>query len=491
MPRSFTLLLGVSMLLVTAPLQAADPAAAERQYRIARRLIAEGSAEAKAALEKVIELDPAGELADDATVERALLLGAPRWPEELGRIEIFKAQEALELVGWVARELSGSDRALQARYLRALLLLEPLPFHDASDARLGLITVATARDEMEWTRAARYATGWLAEQQGKEDRAEAAYQRLVIDAPGSEAAARAMLGISRLMLGRGRFGEAADLLQQAIDGEAPVDTGAAAMRELAVRSLLGRIPGAGGGVAAGSTGTSVRSPACVAATPDGGLLLGDQKNDEVRLLDLGGGIRLRWSLEDIQAVAVSSTGRAFAAAGDSIYRLDVNNKPLRIASQGELGPASALAVDGVGRLWLLDRRGERIGRLEPGGPAPIVVAAADSGGRLAALAWDGRRIISVDPRARVLVEIGPEGARRVLAASGMQKPIDVAVNAAGGIAVLDSRADTILFFDAQGSRLGSLPWSAAGISKAVAVLFAPDGALLLVDGSDAVYVRVP
>jgi hypothetical protein len=296
-----------------------------------------------------------------------------------------------------------------------------------------------------------------------------------------------------LMLGRGRFGEAADLLQQAIDGEVPADTGAAAMRELAVRSLLGRIPGVGGGAAISksATGTAVRLPASVAATPDGGLLLGDRKNDEVRLLGLSGGISLRWSLEDIQAVAVSATGRAFAAAGESIYRLDEGEKPLRIASQGELGPVSALAVDGVGRLWLLDKRGERIGRIEPGGSAPIISAAADSASRLATLAWDGRRIISLDPRARVLVEIGPEGSRRVLAASGMQKPIDVAVNVAGGIAVLDSKADTVLFFDAEGSRLGSLPWSAAGVSKAVAIAFAPDGALLLLDGSDAVYARVP
>ena len=137
--KLLTLLPVLTLLLGSASLEAADPAAAERQYRIARRLVAEGSSEARTALEKVIELDPVGSLADDATVEKALLLGVPRWPEELGRIEIREAQEALALVSWVAQELSGSDRALEARHLRALLLLEPLPFHDASEARLDLI----------------------------------------------------------------------------------------------------------------------------------------------------------------------------------------------------------------------------------------------------------------------------------------------------------------------------------------------------------------
>ena len=46
----------------------ADPDAAERQFRLARRLVAEGSPEAAPALDRVLELDPRGALADDALV---------------------------------------------------------------------------------------------------------------------------------------------------------------------------------------------------------------------------------------------------------------------------------------------------------------------------------------------------------------------------------------------------------------------------------------
>jgi hypothetical protein len=493
MSKPLTPLLLLSLSFCLMPLGAADPAAAERQYRVARRLAAEGSAEAKTALDKVIELDPAGELADDAAVDKALLLGLPHWPEELGRIDILAAREALESLGWVADELSGSDRAPEARYLRALLLLEPLPFNDASEARLDLITVATGREQDAWSRAARYAAGWLADQQGKDDRAISSFQRLMVDAPQSDAAVRAKIGLARLMLHRRDFGRAADLLQQAVDGGAPAETGAAALRELAVRSLLGSLPGTGAGETLRSSAevSGVRSPSCFAAAPDGGLLLGDQKSDEVVRLSGSGDVGGRWSLDGLQAVAIGPQGAAFAAADDAIYRLQEGRKPMQIASQGDFAPVSALAADGLGRLWLLDRRGDRLGVIRPGAIGPIVSGDVDGGSRLSALAWDGRRLIALDPRKRVLLAIGPEGARRELPASGLQKPLDVAVNAAGGIAVLDIRAGAILFFDAEGSELGRRSWETAGIDRPAAVAYANDGALYLLDASSSVSVRVP
>jgi hypothetical protein len=257
--------------------------------------------------------------------------------------------------------------------------------------------------------------------------------------------------------------------------------------------LLGRNPGtAGGSVARLSGGGSVvRSPACYAATPGGGLLLGDQKKDELLLLDDRGMIKARWSLADIQAVAVSPAGRAFVAAGESIYRLEEGRQPLKIASLGELAPVSALAVDGVGRLWLLDRRGDHLARVEPGGAAPIFTGVGEDLNRLTGLAWDGRRMISIDQRERQLVAIGPEGSRSALAVRGLQKPADLAANQAGGIAVLDSRADAVFFFDREAAGTGSLAWSVAGLNRVAALDYAPDGSLILLDGASGASVRVP
>ena len=150
-------LLFVGLLSAGAPAFAGDPSAAERQYRIARRLAAEGSSEAAAALRKVVEVDPTGELADDAIVEEALLLHPPLWPEELGRLDETTAQRIIVLLTRVADGPVTGDRGAEARYLRGLMHLEPLPRYDATAARVDLIAVATAPEISDWVSAARYA----------------------------------------------------------------------------------------------------------------------------------------------------------------------------------------------------------------------------------------------------------------------------------------------------------------------------------------------
>jgi hypothetical protein len=478
-------------LVAWLPLLAADPDAAERQYRVARRLIAEGSAEAAAALDKVIELDPQGDLADDAAVEKALLMGIPRWPEELGKLGVLPGREALELVTHVTKELSGADKASQARYLRALLLLEPLPFHDPSEARLDLITVATAAEPRDWVQAARYAVGWLAEQQGQDERALAAYQRLVVDAPGSRAALRAEVGLGRLLLRRGDFGPAAERLQHALDNGVHHECGAEALRELAIRSLLGRTHGSSVGSGPISFQTAVRSPAGMAVMPDGGVILGDPRGAEVIRFDAQGVAIDRWSLEDIQDVAASHLGRIFAAAGDGIFRLEPGGAAVRIASQGMLRPVSSLEADGLGRIWLIDKKGESVARIEPGAAAAEIVGSRDSGLRLSSAAWEGLRLVAVDSREKLLLAVEIDGSVTELSAGGLQKPLAVAVNPAGQAAVLDGRLDAVLFYDSGGKPLGNMTWSSAGLGKPVTLVYAPDGALLLFDGATGRCVRVP
>ncbi len=486
-------ILGAAAMVLAAslPVEPADPDAAERQYRIARRLIAEGSVEAVAALDKVLELDPAGDLADDATVEKALLMGIPQWPEELGRLATLPGRQALELVSYAARELSGADRALEARYLRALLLLEPLDFHNPSEARLDLITVATAPGGFDEALAARYAVGWLAEQQGESERALAAYQRLVVDAPGSQAALRAEVGLGRLLLRMGNFGLAAERLQHASDGGAPGPCAAEALKEQAVRSLLGRIPGDQGNGRPSSFQTAVRSLAGLAAMPNGGILLGDQKAAEVIHLDARGDAVDRWSLQDLRDVAASDSGRAYAAAGDDIFRLQPGGQAVRIASQGTLQPISSLEADGLGRLYLIDKKGESVARIEPGAASPVQVGSKERGFRLESTAWDGLRLIAVDGREKLLVAVGTSGSMRQLSAGSFQKPLAVTANRAGQSAVLDGREKAVLFYDSAGRPVGKLAWSAAGVSKPAALDYSADGALLLFDGSTGRVVRVP
>jgi len=145
---------------------ARDPEGAARQYRVARRLVAEGSPDAAASLARVYEMDPKGALADDALVEQALLLPVATWPGELGRISAPEKERAVALLDKVTDGLPGGDRANEAKVLRDLLRLEPLPGHDPARARLDLLAVASGATDERWRAGARFGTAWIDERTG-------------------------------------------------------------------------------------------------------------------------------------------------------------------------------------------------------------------------------------------------------------------------------------------------------------------------------------
>jgi hypothetical protein len=404
-------------------------------------------------------------------------------------MEIEPARRARELLTRVTDEFSLADRAPEARYLRALLRLEPLPFHDASDARLELVTVATAGDAEPWSGIARYALGWLAERELKSSRALEAYQRLVVDAPESETARRAEVGLARLHLGQNRPGEAARWLQRAIDGGAPEELRAGALRELAVRSVLGSsVPH---GVAVPLSGpTGVRDLVALAPAPDGGLLVAGNKLAAVLRYDAAGQVVGKWDLQDLQAVAVDSRGLAYAAAGERVYFLEKDRPPRPVAALGEFAPVTSLAVDGLGRFWVLDRRGERVGRVDPGSGQAVPLGPAQRA-KLESMVWDGGRLLALNLRDKTVVRIDETGGLTVVLAQGLLKPSGLAAAPGGRLAVLDDRADAVLLFDPLGQPQGSFTWSAAGVEKPTAVGLGWDGAVLLFDDSTQRCMRVP
>jgi tetratricopeptide (TPR) repeat protein len=490
--RALVLSLVVAALAAGAVVRAADPAAAERQYKIARRLVVEGSPEAVTALQKVIELDPQGDLVDDALLDQALLLGIARWPEQLGVLEVNTAMRANELLTRVTDEFSLADRAPEARYFRALLRMEPLPLFDASDAGLELITVATMNEPRDWAQAARYALGWLAEQQVKEERALGAYHRLVVDAPHSEVAPRAEVGIGRLMLRRGDYAEAARWLQRAVAHQAPEDLRAASLMELAVRMALIRAgsPIPKGKARAAATGTGIRALVSLNATPDGGVLLAGDKSALVLRYDATGQLVGRWSLQGLQAATVSPMGRVYAAAGDQIYLLENGQPPRAVAAQGEFAPLAALTVDGLGGLWALDRRGDRVGRVVPGSGALTQFVELKKT-KLSSLRWDGRRLVAIDAKTRGVITLDAAGTLKPLPAASLQKPETIATGPAGQLAAIDNKSKAILIVDANGGSLLTVGWAAAGVDRPIAADIGPDGSLVLFDGANQRCMRVP
>jgi hypothetical protein len=481
--------LAVALSLPVARAGTGDAGAAEREYRVARRLAAEGSAQAGPALERVVELDPEGPLADDALIDLAILEGTPQWPEELGRISEPAAKRVSSILAEVREHHASGDRASEARVLAALLLLAPLPSRDAARARVELLAIATNSNAGAWAARARYCLVWLDEIEGRTTRAAGGFQRIFLDSNQDEAAVRSAVRLGRLLMRSGRFGIAAVWLQEAIDRGRTPGTSAAELRELAVRGVLREQAGTSGWSPERAERVVIgRGLLGFDRLPGGDWLVADRKSGVVSRVDSSGRPVAQWTLDDVQAAAVDPFGRPFVAAGTRVFRLE--GKAEDAGAQGVMAPVSAIAVDAAGGVWMLDRKGGRVARLDAASAEPEVVWVGEEM-RLADVVWDGQRIVGLDARGARLVAIGPSGATEVFAEQTFSKGVDLAVDAAGQVAVVDGRAHQVAVIGPGGEVRARLPLSALGVERAAAVALGTDGSLHVYDESAAAVVRVP
>jgi len=480
---------GCPLVRAAPPAGAPDPVAAEREYRLARRLAAEGSPQAAAALERVVELDPAGSLADDALVELALLEGVASWPEQLGRLSAAGAERARERLRQVLEHLPRSDRAPQAELLAALLELEPFPGRDPAAARVRLLALATLHDDDEIAGPARYVVGWIDEHGSRLERARGTYERLLIDGSGTEAVARARVGLGRVALLEGRWAVAAERLQLALDLSAAGSLRAAELRELAVRSAL-RAAGAGGRWSSSGPAradTQMRGPEGFARTADGGIVASSRRQDLLRFIEGADGQWTDWRVEGPQTLTVDGLGRVLVAVPDGVMALD-GGRLAPVGALGDFAPVSAMAADGLGNVWVADRRGERVGLLTPAAAAPVVLWSSVER-RLQQLSWDGRRLLALDGKNDRLVEIRGDGTERPIElAPPLERPAWVS-SCAGQTAVLDLRLQSVVLIGPDDGVLERFDYRSAGIDRPVAVALGPDGALDVLE-SDGIWTRL-
>jgi hypothetical protein len=484
--------MALALLAATGVSIAQSTSEAERQYRIARRLAAEGSPEAAAALRKVVELDPTGPLADDGLIEEALLHGIPGWPRELGRLTTQAKDTADGPLARILDQLAGGDRAVEARYRRALLMLEPLPGRSPSTARVELLDAATAPGGGEWSRRARLALAWQHFEAGEAREARASLQRLVVDHPRTESADRALVWIAVLEMRESRFGEAGAMLQQAVDRRVDLGGETRALRELAVRGVL-RAAGTGGkwsaGAASAMASTGMKNLADMIRLADQGVVVADRRRGLVMRLDADGKPVREWTVEDPQALAQDPFERIWVAAGDKVYLL-VGDTPTERFTLGRFGPVSAMAVDAGGILWVADRKGEKIGTLAPGRPGPETIWEGRDG-RARDLVWSGRRLLAVDDKRAIVFTIAPDGTSTMVVRGPLQKPVSMDVDPAGQIAVLDEKLDEIVLFGPGGAVLDRVTVGDAIVSKPVALGLGTDGSLAVFDGARGAVVRIP
>jgi len=466
-----------------------DPVAAESQYRLAQRLTADGSPDAAGALAKVVTLAPHGPYADDALVDLARIQGAPDWPEDLGAIDATHAALARTPLENVAAAYADGDRALEARYLLALLRCAPVPGRDPARARDELIALAAVVSRETWPIRARYALGLLDEQAGHRERSAGAYARIVVERPDSDVAPRAQAAFGRTLLAAGRFGEAADWCQRSLDRGGPSAAAATALRDLAVRELLRARSASRQWAAASGPLPAVptsKGAALLAAGVRGRLIVFDRKADALQSFEAQGAGGPSVALPGVTAIATDPFGRVYAATKDALVRWDASG-PTTLLTLGAFGAPSAIAVDASGSVWVVDRKGDRVGRWAVGSPAPSVVYESKGAG-LAALVVAGSRAIAAEEKTGRLVAIPTNGPAAGFGGASFKRPGALALDAAGRVTVLDLKAETLTRLDPSGAPLDTLALDRAGVSNPLALASTADGRVLVLQSGGAVAV---
>ena len=189
-------------------------------------------------------------------------------------------------------------------------------------------------------------------------------------------------------------------------------------------------------------------------------------------------------------MAVDPFGRIYAADGEKIYRLAPGGRVASLAPQGDLAPVALLAVDAAGRIWVVDRRGDRVGRVEPGSAVPAIIRERRGAG-FSAVAWDGARLLAAEEKTGRVVEIRDDGTEKPIVTSGAASAAALAVDSAGAIAVVDTRSDAVVLFGPAGDVRDRYAYGAAGVGRIVGATFGRAGDLELLEGSTGNVLRVP
>jgi hypothetical protein len=484
--------LTVLFAIAAARAWAADPAAAEAQLRVASRLAAERSAAAPAAYEKAVALDPSGPLADDALLALARFYRAPETLAQSASIDPARAASASSALTRLIEAYPRGERAAEARYLRAMIRLAPLPGRDPAGAREDLIEAAGASGGAFVARA-RAALGALDEDAGSFTRAAGSYARVLVEDGPADAVARASAGFARTLLRSGRFADAAAIAQRGLErgrGEGAAEL--AALRALGVRGVARAASATARWSKQASPPTSMpaaRGATLLVALPGGGFAVYDRKAGALQVYDARGSGVSATALADVTALAVDPFGRIHAAAGEQVVRLDPSG-PVTEAQLGSLAPVEALAVDSAGALLVVDRKGDRVARLAPGAPSWTFVREA-KGSRAIALLQDRGRTIAADERSGGLVALAPGAAEAPVGTVVFRRPTALAIDAAGQIAVLDVKQESVSLLDPSGHLRDTLLTAAIGVERPAGIAFAPDGSLLVLDAATGSVVRIP
>jgi len=479
-----------------------DEAEARRLYGFALSLIASGETEAGAnELRLVVEQYGDSGLADDAQ------LGLVQLHMHAGnRAAATAAAEAL------VASFPGSDSAAGGDVLLAELRRDSaLDVEDLAALRVAVLRTATlyARDafpELPWRAAANVVAGELTLELGDATAAAGYFGLALHDAVLPEWEQRARIGLARALLVSDEWQAAAHILQPvaaAVEGGGRAAQMAHQLMGLIHRARVRTLDGASAWIAGRtilSAGSAFDRPTGVAASMFGDVFVADEGVPFVVGFDAAEALqwqqkpmnsrghpwfdrdgtaffpteasviepatrarhtfvlRVRDKDEPVENIVAGARGMfgewiLVHDKGELVSVFDREHRFIRAQAPPGSDQITDVAVDGQGRIYLLDRRGSRVFRYSSAGKA-LGIAARGEWRRAEALAVDGlggiyvldrdaKRVEVFDAQGRSVAQLGPQLPGGIT----LEDPRDVAVDAGGRLFIADRRLQAVVVLE--------------------------------------------
>lgn len=339
--------------------------------------------------------------------------------------------------------------------------------------------------------AARVLDGQIALRLGRDEEASSSFVEVLEMEPESRWSADAHIGLGLALVRAGDWQAAAESFQDALGiVPATADSRALARRRLSLldRRLLRPATGVKLWTRARPvviSGAETRRISGV-AVDDGRLLVVDSGADQVLALSPDGALEKRWPVPDGEKPSWDRTSGIQVAADDSVFLPDEADKHFRV-------PGRDRALDGIravergpfGAWFVLAQRSSGVlsfpaadgsGKVLHGGDGDPVDLASDSWDRLYVLEKRGRRVVRIDPRAENQHSTAVDGGWRQAAA--------VTVDPFGYVHVLDAGGGRIHSYDPAGETIATIgPVLPGGVElrKPEDLAAAGDGRLYIAD----------
>jgi TolA-binding protein len=312
-----------------------------------------------------------------------------------------------------------------------------------------------------WIPAALYSTGTALERQGKFQEAVDAYFQVIVDHPRSDWTAGARLGVGRSFVRQGDPVEAMTQFQEARNTHPESSEAELALDWL---TLLFRLYGT---PMLGQSVVFRRDPGFNPVLKDkltdvmavrasaGGIHVLERDKKRIMTFDRQGKLAGSQQAVEPYGLSVDARGELVVANERAVV---VDGKPITFAVPSEKGPKPLekirLAVrDRLGELYVYDENEKKLLRFNPSGdligpfpdatPREILRVEMDPIGNLLLLDKRDRDVTVLSPEGRVIARIQTQKGQW-----GMKKAVDIALDPAGYLYILDEQEAKIAVFDA-------------------------------------------